>query len=628
MTSTTTTPEPAARCPFGHDGHDGHDGHRSLQPDDELALPQHRRAVVQRATRPDGTRELTLYLGDKDVSFDEPDLFAFGEALARQGRFLAGEATRWAPTRPWAELRGLLQTLLDEGVLVHASELPAAAPAADPDRPAPLPPGPNPHPRQWREGAALMHELTGRALEPGWLELVVPVFRVAHMALDADGRQVGESNVFPPALRMDIATRWRTCIYPGTRHQSDRPMNVTALKAMRAHWPQMMAALRVVRAAYLRRFPQLQGAWTVGHLERLATAVLAVPTYALMKASQPVPNGALHPALAGLFRVTDGLRMVMHQMLFVPISEPTLAPDAPMDAVGILAYAERNQSFHSEHGVCAGPQAMVAEFLGVLVHGARPAGSDDVAPVPAVAAALADVEPALDYALMGLQAYAAVFSLWPRMTRAYETLLPRVAAWADAAAVAGRARPALAAWHERLAGHVKAVQQATYLAQESWRADRERVYADMHDQCSRGLGRDDAPLARRLAPAPAARMLPLRAALDTALRERLADGAHGTPAEAAARGAVAAHLAAYLAGEQVLLGVAVEVQSRINGLLGRPAPTRPFDAADIDLHNRLQGTATRRLPDLVAELSEGLGLPIHLDADAWRIGTHVAAVPA
>ncbi len=605
-------PTPAARCPFDH----------GLQPDDELALPWHRRAVVQRATQADGRTELTLYLGDKDVSFDEPDLFGFGESIVARGRFRAAEATRWVPTRPWSELRGLLQTLLDEGILVSADALPEDTGPADGDRPAPLPPGPNTRPRDWRDSAALMHELTGRALEPGWLELVVPVFRVAHMALDADGRQVGESNVFPPALRMDIATRWRTCIYPGTRHRNARPMNVTALKAMRAHWPQMMAALRVVRAAYLRRFPRLQGGWTVGHLERLATAVLAVPSYALMKATDPVPGGALHPALSSLFRVTDGLRMVMHQMLFVPIAEPTLAPEAPMDAARILAYAERNHSFDSEHGVCAGPQGLVAEFLAVLVDGVPPDGPSP-ALEPAVAAALADVEPAIDYALTGLQAYAAVFSLWPRMTRAYETLLPRLADWAGAAPH----RPALQAWHTRLEGHVKAVQQATYLAQESWRADRERVYADMHDQCARGLKRDDAPLASRLQPT-AGRAAAMQVALDAALRQGLAGGEAGTPAEADARAAVAAHLAAYLADEQALLGVAVEVQSRINALLGRAAPVRPFDAADIDLHNRLQGAAARRLPDLVAELSEVLGLPIHLDADAWRIGPAVAEHPA
>ena len=37
-----------------------------------------------------------------------------------------------------------------------------------------------------------------------------------------------------------------------------------------------------------------------------------------------VENGHLHPVLSSMFRVTDGVRMAMHQMLFSPIYEPTL----------------------------------------------------------------------------------------------------------------------------------------------------------------------------------------------------------------------------------------------------------------------------------------------------------------
>jgi hypothetical protein len=36
-------------------------------------------------------------------------------------------------------------------------------------------------------------------------------------------------------MRLDVPTNWRACIYPGTRHLDPKPMNVTALKAMRAH---------------------------------------------------------------------------------------------------------------------------------------------------------------------------------------------------------------------------------------------------------------------------------------------------------------------------------------------------------------------------------------------------------
>lgn len=599
MPTAAHTPPPPT-CP-------AHAAPAPLTLDTPLVLPLHQRMVAQRHVVPSGAVELRLYHGDKEVSFDEPALFAFGETLARQSSFAAGSATAWGAGYAWPEVRDLLQQLLDAGVLQRAG---AAAPKpAWPtgDRPAPLPAGPNLRPRSWFDCEALTAELTGRPLEMGWLELVLPIFRVAHMALDEDGRQVGESNVFPPALRLDVPTRWRTCIYAGTRFQPERPMNVTALKAMRQHWPVMMATLQQVRQAYRQRYPDARAGWTVGHLERLATAVLALPTYQLMRVDNPVST--LHPALSSLFRVTDGLRMVMHQMLFVPIGEPTLSPDAPMDAATILAYAERNHSFHSEHGVCAGPQAMVAEFLAVLVDG-QPAPA--AGPLPAaVQQALDELPAAIDYALLGLQAYAAVFSLWPAMTRCYGQL---------AQAAAGTEGPAWALLRERLQAHADSVQRSTFLAQEAWRADREQVYADMYARCGQGLGQavDGATLPQALQHAG---HQGLAARIAAQLRLRLGD----THPQALA--ALGQALVDFILREQAVLRLATSVQARINTLLGRMPPTRPFDSADIDIHNQLQGALSRRLPYLLDELEALFGMAVTLDADAIHIHTRDGNAP-
>lgn len=616
MQAATRLPDTPA-CPF----HANEDATMiaGLQPGDRLSLPLHQRLVRHYSRAADGARTLHLYHGDKEISFDEPALFAFGEQLGRQEHFTAEDAVGWGEGYTWPQVGALLGQLVEEGVLHRddgrGDDTALAADLAL-DRPSPLPPGPNTRPRSWADCQSITRELTGVALEPGWLELVVPVFRVAHMALDADGRQVGESNVFPPAMRLDLPTRWRTCIYPGTRYRVDRPMNVTALKAMRRQWPQMMLALREVRRAYLARCPEAGAGWTVGHLERLATAVLAVPTLALVHPERPVADGELHPALSSLFRVTDGLRMTMHQMLFVPIGEPTLAPDAPMDSAEILAYAERNHSFHSAHGVCAGPQAMMAEFLAVLVDGALPAGADDVTADPALRQALDDVEMPMDYAFLGLQAYAEVFSLWPKMTRAYEGLLPLVRDWA---ACGG---DDVIAWQARLEGQIEAVRHGTYLANEAWRVDRERVYADMAAQCGRALGDSPDPLGQRLAEAEPADVAHLQQQLAPLLRQRMGrpDASDGPALQAVAR-----HLARWCLQEQAVLRAATATQARINRLLGRPAPRRPFGSTEIDLHNALQGDAPRRLPDLVAELSLLLGTPVVIEPDVVRLGP--AAVP-
>ncbi len=615
-TADITTESHAARCPMHAAAHAG------LSMHDELVLPLQRQAVAQYATSDEGIRELRLYIADKEISFDEPELFAFGERLVTQSRFKAADALGWADGCDWPRVRGLLDALLDEGVLMRADEADAEAIKHEPGvRPSPLPPAPAAQPRSWNEGSALMQELTGRPLELGYLELVVPVFRIAHAALDAEGRQVGESNVFPKALRVEVPTQWRACIYSGTRYQAQRPMNITALKSMRAHWRPMMAMLRAIRAAYLSRFPQAQHGWTVGHLERLATMVLAVPTYALMREKHRVANGDLHPVLSSMFRVTDGLRMTMHQMMFVPIGEPTLAADAPMPAAEVMAYAERNYSFHSEHGVCAGPQAMVEEFLRVLVDGEQAAEGDDLVLDAALAHELSCLDESMEYGLRALQAHGAVFALWPAMGRAYEQLAAIASGWQ------ATRTPAVTAWIERMAGHRAVLRDSTYLAEESWRVDRERVYAEMYAACGEGLGAygpADA-LPRLLAAWPDAQQPRLTERLVTMIARSF-----GMPRIRAGRDvrAIAAVLLDYLSRVRAVITLAQALQTGINKRLGREQPVRPLEAADLDLYQRLVASEAARLPDLITEMESVFGLSVRITRASLAIEPRTTDAPA
>jgi hypothetical protein len=598
------TPGEAGGCPFGQDAEPA-----AIAPDTELFLPLHKRLVVQYAAAEDGARELHLYCGAKEVVFDEPDLFPFGEALARHSSFVARTAGLWGDGYDWPRVQQLLQHLLAEGVLQYG---PGAGPTAEgKDQPSPLPPASGAHARTWGECEAITGELAGRALEPGYLELVVPVFRVGHIYLDAEGRQVGEANVFPRPLRLEVPTRWRTCIYPGSRYLDDKPMNVSALKAMRAHWPQVMAALLRIRQAYLQRFPAARAGFTLGDVERLATVVLAVPTYQLVRHRMPVENGALHPVLSSLFRVTDGLRMTSHQMLFVPVAEATLSPDRRITAAEIHAYAERNDSFHSAQGVCAGPGAMIDQFLRVALEGAD---GDQFAAVPldpAVESALADLEPAFDYGLLGLQAFAVVFSLWPAMTRTYARMTSIVRDWS------GMRSPGLNRLDAYLREKAEILRNETFHATEEWRANRERVYADIHAQCAAGLGDPvRQPLAERLA----GRVTDAHRHAATALRAALQRQCSAGPGtDGGGVEWLFGCLMHYFVRTQEILGLACEIQHRINGVLERPQPLRAFSAADVDVHVLLQGEEARRLPFLLDELEQLLDIRVTITRERVAI---------
>src|SRR5688572_23159892 len=130
----------------------------SLAANDELVLPKHKRVFVQYVDGESGAPELRLYYGDKEISFDEPELFDFGEGLAKQSRFVAGTATTWGANYDWPRIQELLEQLIDAGVLRHATsdDPPELPPTRDLAKPSPLPPAPCAVARTWLEAEAII----------------------------------------------------------------------------------------------------------------------------------------------------------------------------------------------------------------------------------------------------------------------------------------------------------------------------------------------------------------------------------------------------------------------------------------------------------------------------------------
>lgn len=582
-----------------------------LEADEELVFPKHKRLVTQYLTDKSGASELHLYYGEKEISFDDPELFAFGEGLAKQSRFVAGTATSWGEGYDWPRVRELLEQLIEEGILRRADDAEFETNLTNGACPSRLPPARSKVARTWFECEAITRELAGRPLELGYLELLIPIYRVAHIALDEEGRQVGEANVFPKQLRLDIPTEWRTCPHVGSRYHDDLPMNVTALKSMRTHWRQVMVALLRIRETFLRRFPQARCGWTVGDLERLSSLVLTLPAYLLMRMQDRVENGHLHPVLSSMYRVTDGVRMTMHYMLFIPANEPILAPNAPMTSSEIYAYAERNAVFLSEYGVCAGPKAMIEEFLHVLVDGKPVEDAGSVMLDAPVEAALDELDRAFDYGFYGLQAHAVVFSLWTVIARTYERLWNIVDAWPRDES------ETLTRFRERLKSKVKFIKTKTYVGTEEWQTSRERVFEDMFAKCASGLGIKSSAvtLSECISPVWETQHADATNQLRVLLRQRFCP--RGTFATLDIENFVTV-LMDYFRQEQAIVRAGCEIQKRINRLLGRTPPLRAFTASDIYLYYQLQ-EVSERPPYLVDELEEGFGLRIVVTQDKIEI---------
>jgi len=423
--------------------------------------------------------------------------------------------------------------------------------------------------------------------------------------------------VFPKSLRLDIPTEWRTCQYPGSRFQQELPMNVTALKSMRTYWKPMMVTLRRIREAYLRRVPQAQEGWTVGSLERLATLILTVPAYMLMRSHNPVANGQLHPVLSSMYRVTDGVRMTMHYMLFVPTYEPTRDPGASVTSAELYAYAERHALFLSEYGVCAGPKAMIEEFLHILVDGQPVGGGESMVLDPAIEAALADLDSAFNYGFYGLQTHAVVSSLWTAIPRTYERLWAILEAWPE------ERSEALLALRERFQTLVTFIRTHTFVQTEEWRASRDRAYADMYEQAATGLDSEGAgrTLSEYLTPVWEAHHGYAMEQLRVMLRQRLCPP---HIKQSPALEDFVACLMDYLRQEQAIVRATGEIQQNINHLLGRTPPLRPLTGSDLHVYYLLQ-ELKRRPPYLINELEEELGLHIVVTANTMEVTERSAA---
>ena len=538
---------------------------------ERLFVPHRKRLSHTYTINSDGVRELRIDYGIKEITFDEERLFAFGEHICREPSFRGEDAVGWGPGYAWDELQPLLAHLLAEGILQRGDGDEARPGGLVPSL---LPPSACPVARMWSPSdcESIMQDLANRPIELGYLEVVVPVFRIVHPALDADDRQVGEANVYPQGLRLDRPTEWRTCQYAGSRYRDDKPMNVTALKAMIKHWKPMMAAILEVRRELGRRLGRTTGPWTVNELHTLSSVVLALPAFPLMLGGGTDSPPPLHPVLSSLFRITDGIRMTTFQMLFAP--EPTHHADDPLGADELYAFAEHTNLLLGDTGVCAGPEHLIREFLAAVVDG-KPVERADPRELPdEVRALLAQMPAAVDYALVSMQVWCVAAAAWFPGSRAYTALL----AILDRAAptdnvVFGRLRKRLRADLQRF----ETVRFTTEAELTAHFAVYDAAYQQVRNAAAAPTG--FATLAEEVAIGPAGPMH-ARAAdqLRALLRARLGDSEVELLVD---------RLIDYLREEQAVAASGTRFQTAINAMLGRPSPARALSVKDIHAYYTL-----------------------------------------
>ena len=63
---------------------------------------------------------------------------------------------------------------------------------------------------------------------------------------DEEGRPLAENKV-PPEYRADAPMELAECNYYGSRYKHLKPMNISALKQMTAHWPAIISGFNTFR---------------------------------------------------------------------------------------------------------------------------------------------------------------------------------------------------------------------------------------------------------------------------------------------------------------------------------------------------------------------------------------------
>jgi len=586
----------------------------AIETEDRLYVAQRKRMTHAYVTSEAGARELVIYYGVKEITFDEERFFPFGEQLARQSSsFIAESAASWGPGYEWPEVRSMLEALLGEGILKRGD--PADDPRGGGLVASLVPPSMCPVPRMWSaaECESITLDLGGRPVEVGHLEALLPVNRIAHPALDQDDRQVGEANVFPIGLRLDRETEWRVCQYAGSRFRDETPMNVTALKAMIKHWKPMMTAFLAVRTEVLKRFARSRNAWTVSDLHTLACVALSLPAFQLMKGGGTSPQRPVHPVLSSLYRISDGIRMTTHRMMYLS-EERTRSPEETTTAGDFYAFTERNGLFLAEHGVCAGPKALIDEFLAVVFSGVEVQGSENIELAPEVQELLSQLPEATDYTLLGLLSLAVSRSMWLQMSSAYKSLRALLEEAGGSAGICRRLR-------ERVEGDWEKLTRSG-IALDHERDVHLTAYVDTYEHVWRALRSPVGPptLAACIAACPAA---PEHDAAARQLRDVLGERLADTPLGAAPTlGGLVDILIRYLREEQAILRSTAELQGAINALLDRGRPRRALTARDLRVNQAMYGGAIAEFPYLFDSFEDELGVRVECTAGAIEVTSH------
>jgi hypothetical protein len=177
------------------------------------------------------------------------------------------------------------------------------------------------------------------------------VSRHVHAYLDTAGRPVGEGR---SCVFQDVETQMRTCPYPGSRYQHEKPMNASAIQGM-PPWPGLLAMMTWLSHRHRKRYGA--GVTNSNDLARITSAGIMLVDYLALRRENPVASSKVPLLVSGVYKVCLG-----YQLAYLP--ERFAEEDAPAelpDAAGFLEYLEQAGLLIGEAEVCSCPPALILQ---------------------------------------------------------------------------------------------------------------------------------------------------------------------------------------------------------------------------------------------------------------------------
>jgi hypothetical protein len=181
---------------------------------------------------------------------------------------------------------------------------------------------------------------------------------------DTEGRPLGEQRV--AGLFDSVETELVRCPYRGSRYHHAKPMNVSALRQAVASWAVILGGLAQVHRGYRERVDA--DPLTLFDLWRLINLGICLPSFAALRAVDPLRDTEVPVWLAGIYKVLIGVHVPVAQLMLEELLRGGIPAPLP-SAEELLEHVESNRSLVGVKEVCAGPPSLILQTIRVTLSG-------------------------------------------------------------------------------------------------------------------------------------------------------------------------------------------------------------------------------------------------------------------